>query len=171
MKLRLFTFTVFFVVFTSGCSVQAILSPEAWRNHVNSESLFTKKTTFIVKRNYKDIGKTFANRSKACLKGKSVTYTHRDTTSASSITNRYTSRAVTKRKRAELYIQESRGGLRLHKEPEGGGYILVADATPITKNKTRVDIHHQQFGHDLLVTTVTKWAYKKNLGCPDLTKM
>jgi hypothetical protein len=62
------------------------------------------------------------------------------------------------------------GVLNVSEEPEGGYYLLVADAYPINKNKTRVDLYGLSMGHDVLIKAVKGWATGENVGCPDLTK-
>ncbi|HJY75971.1 MAG TPA: hypothetical protein VKE95_05030, partial [Burkholderiales bacterium] len=56
------------------------------------------------------------------------------------------------------------------KVPPGGLYYLVADATPVDKGTTRIDIYAPSMGTDTLVRAITGWATGDNLGCPDMTK-
>ena len=78
---------------------------------------------------------------------------------------------VTSRK-AELHVQQhhDQGVLAVSKEPEGGYYLLVADAQPVTQTKTRVDLYRPSMGHRVLIQAVKNWATGENVGCPDLTK-
>jgi hypothetical protein len=48
--------------------------------------------------------------------------------------------------------------------------MLVADATPIDKSRTRIDIYGPSVGTDTLVRAINGWASGDNLGCPDMTK-
>jgi hypothetical protein len=49
-------------------------------------------------------------------------------------------------------------------------YYLVADAAPLDRNRTKVEIYAPSIGADTLVRAVTGWATGENVGCPDLTK-
>jgi hypothetical protein len=61
--------------------------------------------------------------------------------------------------------------LAVTKEPEGGYYLLVADAYPIDAKRSRIEIFGPSKGHDVLTRAIMGWATGKNLGCPDLTKI
>jgi hypothetical protein len=53
---------------------------------------------------------------------------------------------------AELQVQASqRGNINVSKEPEGGFYLLVADARPVSAAKTRIDLYRVTIGHAQLV--------------------
>jgi hypothetical protein len=58
----------------------------------------------------------------------------------------------------------------LGKAPEGGDYYVVADATPLDRNRTRIDIYRPSIGANTLVRAITGWATGENVGCPDMTK-
>ena len=57
-----------------------------------------------------------------------------------------------------------------YEEPPAGHYLLVLDATPIGKNKSKIDFYGPKMGFDTMITAVKNWTKGKNLGCPDLTK-
>lgn len=61
--------------------------------------------------------------------------------------------------------------MKVTKEPEGGYYLLVADAYPVDKTRTRVQIFHPSMGSDVLIQAIRGWASGENLGCPDMTKI
>ncbi len=75
-------------------------------------------------------------------------------------------------KKAELHVQQhhERGVINVSKEPDGGYYLLVADASPINKTKTRIELYRPSLGHGVLIQAVKNWATGENVGCPDLTK-
>lgn len=56
------------------------------------------------------------------------------------------------------------------RKPDGGYYLLVADAQPVTQTKTRIDLYRPSMGHGVLIQAVKNWATGENIGCPDLTK-
>jgi hypothetical protein len=62
------------------------------------------------------------------------------------------------------------GVISVSKEPDGGYYLLVADAQPVTQTKTRIDLYRPSMGHGVLIQAVKNWAAGQNVGCPDLTK-
>jgi hypothetical protein len=76
-------------------------------------------------------------------------------------------------KKAELHVQmhHEKGVLKVSKEPEGGYYLLVADAIPVDKNTTRVVLYRPSMGYDVLIKAIKGWATGANQGCPDLTKI
>jgi hypothetical protein len=72
--------------------------------------------------------------------------------------------------KAELHVQHHTDStVRVHKEPEGGYFLLVADAYPVSENKTRVDLYCPTMGHDALIKAVKGWGTGENIGCPDFT--
>jgi hypothetical protein len=56
------------------------------------------------------------------------------------------------------------------KEPQGGLYMLVADATPIDRSRTRIDIYAPTHGANTVIKAITGWATGEHVGCPDMTK-
>ena len=74
--------------------------------------------------------------------------------------------------KAELHVQQhhAQGVLNVTKEPEGGYYLLVADASPINENRTKVDFYRPSMGHNVLVKATKGWATGENVGCPDFSK-
>jgi hypothetical protein len=72
----------------------------------------------------------------------------------------------------ELHVQQHQSGvLKVTKEPEGGYYLLVADAYPVDKSRTRVQMFGPSIGYDVLIRAIKGWASGENLGCPDMTKI
>ena len=69
---------------------------------------------------------------------------------------------------AELQVQISQRGniINVSKEPEGGFYLLVADARPVSAAKTRIDLYHPTIGHAQLVQAVRAWASGTSFDCP-----
>ncbi len=133
-----------------------------------------KVETFDVNRPFGAVAKTFEKKGPECLnKTVSVTSTtpgkYGPVVSTYTVTYKPTVR-VTKKK-AELHVQQHTDNtLKVHKEPEGGYYLLVADAYPVSKNKTRVDLYCPAIGHKVLIKAVKGWGTGENVGCPDLTQ-
>jgi hypothetical protein len=88
------------------------------------------------------------------------------------IVTTYKPTVVVTGKKAKLHVQQhhKQGVLAVSKEPEGGYYLLVADAQPLTPTKTRIDLYHPSMGHSVLIQAVKNWTTGQNIGCPDLTK-
>jgi hypothetical protein len=79
---------------------------------------------------------------------------------------------VVTEKRAEVHVQRSLAGNVIvpGTPPAGGDYFIVADATPLDRNRTRVDIYAPKMGSTTIVRAITGWATGENVGCPDMTK-
>ena len=106
-----------------------------------------------------------------CL-SKTIKTTSRTNTSYQVTVTTYKPTVVVAENKAELHLQQhfDQGVVTVSKEPAGGYYLLVADAQPIGKKKTRVDLYRPSMGHGVLIQAVRNWATGENVGCPDLTK-
>jgi hypothetical protein len=75
--------------------------------------------------------------------------------------------------RAELHLQErhKQGVVRVAKEPEDGHYLVVADAYPLERNRTRVEVFGPTGGPGALVIRAVKsWATGESTACPDFRR-
>jgi hypothetical protein len=129
------------------------------------------KHSFEANRSVREIGKTFEARAPECLNVR-VRTVSQTSTSSQNIVARYKATVVATADKAELHLQRhfESGVLVPGKEPPGGLYILVADAVPVGKGKTRIDIYGPSKGADVLFRAINGWASGDNLGCPDMTK-
>ncbi|HKC45914.1 MAG TPA: hypothetical protein VKC64_18920 [Burkholderiales bacterium] len=154
----------------AGCASQP-QTPEEFRKAVPG-AFMGKTETFEVERSFRDVAETFQRRAPECLNMR-VKTTSSTSTSYQVIVARYTPTVVVNKDRAELHVQRKfeSGVLKVSPEPEAGYYLLVADAYPLEKNRTRVEWFGPSRGHDVLVRAVRSWASGENLGCPDLTKI
>jgi hypothetical protein len=143
---------------------------EEFRQYVPMAS-FGKVQTFEANRALRDIAKTFQAKAPECL-NVSVRSVERSSTSSINILTTYKPTVLVSEKRAELHVQRSLKGNVIvpGKPPEGGDYFLVADATPLDRNRTRIDIYAPSIGANTLIRAVTGWATGENVGCPDMTK-
>src|SRR5262249_30286752 len=130
-----------------------------------------KVQSFEAKRPLAAVAKTFQARAPECL-NLSVRSASQSSTSYHNILTLYKATAVSNRQRAELHLRRGfkSGVLVPGKVPPGGLYYLVADATPVDKGTTRIDIYAPSMGTDTLVRAITGWATGDSLGCPDMTK-
>ncbi len=154
-----------------GCAVQYPQNAEEFRKAVPG-AFMAKLQTFETNRAFRDVARTFQARAPECL-NVSVRTVSQTGTSYQSYLTIYKPTVVVNERKAELHVQRhyQGGGIIVPgKEPPGGLYMLVADATPVDRSRTRIDIYAPTHGADTLIRAVTGWATGQNLGCPDLTK-
>lgn len=163
-------FIVVLSVFTlSGC-ISHPQSAEEFRKAV--PGAFTAKVeTFEVDRPFSEVAGTFQKMGPNCL-SKTIKTTSQTNMSYQVIVTTYKPTVVVTGKKAELHVQfhHDQGVVNVSKEPQGGYYLLVADAQPVTQSKTRIDLYRPSMGHGVLIQAVKNWATGENVGCPDLTK-
>jgi len=170
MECRVTTVLAVSTLLLAGCASQP-QTPEEFRKAVPS-AFMGKTETFEVDRSFRDVAETFQRRAPECLNVRIKT-TSSTSTSYQVIVARYTPTVMVSKERAELHVQRKfeSGVLKVSPEPEAGYYLLVADAYPLEKNRTRVEWFGPSRGYDVLVRAVKAWASGENLGCPDLTKI
>ncbi len=134
-------------------------------------ALSAKIETFEVDRSFSQVANTFQKMGPNCL-SKTIKTTSQTNKSYQVIVTTYKPTVVVTGKKAELHVQfhHDQGVVKVSKEPEGGYYLLVADAQPLSPTKTRIDLYRPSMGHGVLVQAVKNWATGENDGCPDLTK-
>lgn len=155
----------------SGCATHHPQTAEEFRQ-VAPDAFLGKKETFMVNRSYKDVARTFQKKAPQCLNVRIKTVSQ-TTTSYQVLVTRYKPTVKVTNKRAELHVQQHHetGVINVTKEPEGGYYLMVTDAYPISKNKTKIVMYRPSMGYDIMVTAIKGWASGKNKGCPDMTKI
>jgi hypothetical protein len=162
-----------------ACTVSCVILAGCAQNPQNAQefreaipgAFMAKMQTFEAKRPLRDVAKTFQARAPECL-NVSVRTVSQSSTSYQNILTVYKATVVSNPQKAELHLQRDfkSGVLVPGKVPPGGLYMLVADATPVDKGRTRIDIYGPSVGTDTLVRAITGWATGENLGCPDMTK-
>lgn len=130
----------------------------------------TSMETFEVDRSLRDVSSTLQRKAGECLNvtvNWSATSTKYGNTRSGMHTYKPTFRAAADK--AELHVQRKRagGGDIDVGAPPDGFYELVADATPVSPKRTRIEIYQ---GDNLMRAALRGWASGSNLGCPDLTK-
>jgi len=130
-----------------------------------------KVETFEVDRPFSQVANAFQKMGPNCL-AKTIKMTSQTNTSYQVIVTTYKPTVLVSAKKAELHVQfhHDQGVVKVSKEPVGGYYLLVADASPVTQTKTRIDLYRPSMGHGVLIQAVKNWATGENVGCPDLTK-
>lgn len=152
------------------CAVQHPQNAEEFRQYVPGAT-FGKVQTFEANRAFRDVAKTFQAKAPECL-NIAVRTVETSSTSNINVLTTYKPTVVVNEKRAELHVQRSLKGNVIvpGKPPEGGDYFVVADATRLGRNRTRIDIYSPSMGATTLVRAITGWATGENVGCPDMTK-
>jgi hypothetical protein len=149
-------------------------NPDDFRKAVSGGAVMTKTDTYEVNRSTQAVGATFKQRAPECL-GVQVRTVSQTSTSYQNILTTYTPTVVASGQRAELHLQQlHKGGGVIYpqKPPEGGVYIFVADATPVSANRTRIQLYGPSLSaYDVLYRAVRGWASGENLGCPDMAKI
>jgi hypothetical protein len=151
--------------------VQMPQTAEEFRKAVPGAMLM-KTDTYQVNRAWRDVASTFERTAPGCL-NVDVRTVSQTTTSYQNILTHYTATVVISSDRAELHVQQLHEGGVIYpsKPPEGGVYILVADAYRQSDNSTRIQLYGPSMGYDALYRAINNWASGDNLGCPDMTKV
>ena len=146
-------------------------SAEEFRQAITKGAFLTKHETYEVDRPFKKVASDFKKKAPECLNVRIET-TSSTRMSYQVIVTVYKATVVATGKKAELHVQQhhEKGVMNVTKEPEGGYYLIVADATPAGKNKTRIDIYGPSKGFSTMIGAIKGWASGKVKGCPDLTK-
>ena len=155
----------------AGCVSQLPQNADEFRKAVPG-AFMAKTETVEVARPLRDVAANFKKRAPECL-NVTVEMTSQTTTSYQVIVTAYKPTVVVTSERAELHVQQDHktGVLKVHAEPPGGHYLLVADAYPMDSNRTRLELFGPSKGYDVLIRAVKGWASGENLGCPDMTKI
>ncbi len=168
--MKAIVFAAIFALGAAGCSMQWPQTADEFRQQVPG-AFMAKVTTFEAKRSFREVARTFQAKAPECL-NVSVRSVERSSTSNINVLTTYKPTVRVNDKRAELHVQRHFQGNVIvpGKEPEGGLYFLVADATPVDRGTTRIDIYAPSRGADTLIRAITGWATGETLGCPDMTK-
>ena len=154
----------------AGCAVNYPQNADEFRRELPGAFMGSVQS-FETSRSLRDIGRTFQSRAPECLSVK-VRTVSQSSTSYQNIVATYKPTVVVTEKRAEIHLQRhyERGVITPGKEPEGGHYMLVADATPLDRNRTQVVIYAPKMGADPIIRAISAWAKGESTGCPDMTK-
>jgi hypothetical protein len=154
----------------AACAVQHPQNAQEFRQYVPTSS-FAKVQTFEANRPFREVAKTFQAKAPECL-DVAVRTVETSSTSNINVLTTYKPTVVVTERKAELHVQRSFKGNVIvpGKVPEGGDYFVVADATPLDRNRTRIDIYAPTMGSSTIIRAITGWATGENVGCPDMTK-
>lgn len=152
LKMKKWLALLAIVLLLVGCSGTPKNAQEFRQEALNSpfKSTFNLVETYEVARPFPDVSATLRKKANECL---AVTYdwstemgqyrTKRSGTTA------YKPTFVASAKKAELHLQKSSTGTIQVGAPAAGGYIIVLDATPLAKNRTRIDTYSNPAEADL----------------------
>ena len=135
-------------------------------------AFMAKTESYEVNRPVKAVTSAFQRRAPECLKV-SVRTVSQTSTSYQNILTEYTPTVVVTDQRTELHLQQHHktGVVYPSKPPEGGPYIIVADAYPAGPNRTRIQLYGPSKGYDVVYRAIQGWASGESTGCPDMTKI
>lgn len=174
MKLT-FLFVLLTTLISTGCSMKMPMNPAEFKKMV-PESMFGKKDKYTVNRSLKKIARTFKKKTNKCFRktveSTGCTNNGYGSTCHTRITS-YNPKIKRSKNKLELTIQtiiESNSLNLGGTPPPGGMYTLVADITPVSKNKSQVEVYYGWAGSDMFVKTIKRWTNGKTRGCPDLTQ-
>jgi hypothetical protein len=162
--------TMLAVVLLAGCGIKHPQTAEEFRKAVPG-AFMGEVESFEVSRSFRAVANTFEKRASKCLNVRIKTVSQTNT-SYQVIVTKYTPTVIVTKERAELHVQQhhEQGVMKVSEMPEKGYYLIVADATPVDKNRTRIDLYRPSMGHDVMVKAIKGWATGKSKGCPNLAK-
>ena len=149
--------------------VQLPQTAEEFRKAVPG-AMMTKTDTYQVNRPMSEVASTFERLAPKCLNVTVQTVSH-TSTSFQNLIARYKATVVRTGERVELHVQQlyETGVLYPSKPPEGGVYLLVADAYAQSSSSARIQLYGPSMGYEELYRAIRGWASGENLGCPDMT--
>jgi hypothetical protein len=135
-------------------------------------AFMAKTESYEVNKPFRDVAAAFRRKAPECLNVE-VRTVSQTTTSYQNILTSYKPTVVVNSERAELHLQQlhKTGVMYPSKPPEGGAYIIVADAYPLAGNRTRIQLYGPSKGYDVVYRAIRGWASGENMGCPDMTKI
>lgn len=127
--------------------------------------------SYIVNQPFNKVASTFKTRAKPCL-DVTIRTESRTNMSYQVIVTNYNPTVKIKKNKAELHLQQihEKGVMNVSKQPPGGYYLMVFDAEPVNKKKTKITYYGPSSGFDRITNAVKNWATGKSKSCPDLTK-
>jgi hypothetical protein len=152
----------------AGCGLSQPQTAAEFRNGgANGIAGGATKEIFEVDRPLAQVGASFQRLASECL-SKTIRMTEHQLRSYMVATFTYTPTVHVSSSAAELQVQATVRGniINVMKEPEGGGYLLVADARPVSAAKTRIDLYRPSVGHAQMAQAVRDWVSGTSATCP-----
>ncbi len=152
------------VFLLAGCGAK---NAEEFRKTVRATP-FTTVETFEVARSFKDVTETMRKKATECL-DVTVRLVCLNCIGKNERFNVFKPTYVTTPNRTEIHLQYKAGGVIAIGAPPEGDYVIVMDATPIGKNRTKIDIFRSSPDEKFIHNAMRGWVKGDNMGCPDLT--
>lgn len=159
------------IVAASGC----VTSPNIPMNAGDFRSVIKQESKYAGKESYEvpvGINKVVANFFKLAPKCFNTTV---KSTASNSFGHvgisyfHYKATVIPGKNRAEVHVQRYNEGDEVFIEmPKDGMYTVVADATKLGHNKTRIDIYYEKTFGTTVAEAIKGWTHNKNLNCPVL---
>jgi hypothetical protein len=156
----------------AGCAAKQPMTADEFRLAVPG-AFMAKKETVEVNRSFRAVSDAFRKRGPECLSGTIKTTVSQPGQSFQVIVADYKPTVVVTSERAELHVQErhKQGVIRATQEPDDGHFLVVADAYPVERNRTRLELFGPTGGPGaLIIRSVKSWASGESTACPDFTK-
>ncbi len=162
--------TAITLLLLSACSLKQPQTADEFRKAAPG-AFMAKLESYEVNRPFKDVAKAFKSQAPKCLSARIRTES-RTNTSYQVIVTKYNPTVKISSKKAELHVQQlhEQGVMNVSKVPPKGYFLMVVDAIPVARNKTRIDYYGPSMGVDNITKAIKGWATGKNMGCPDLTR-
>jgi hypothetical protein len=158
------------MLWLSGCGISHPQTATEFRVAV-ADTQFATKETFEVSRPLAQVAASLQRLAADCLARTIRTTDHQPMVSYQVIVSTFKPTVRVTATGAELHVQLShRGNVINIKEPDGGYFVLVADARPVSATKTRIDLYRPTLGHGELTQAVRSWAGGSSVACPTLIK-
>lgn len=160
------------VALFAGCASKQPMTADEFRQAVPG-AFMAKKETVEVNRPFRAVSDAFRKRGPECLSGTIKTTVSQPGQSFQVIVADYKPTVMVTNERAELHVQErhKQGVVRAMAEPDDGHYLVVADAYPVDRNRTRLELFGPTGGTGaLIIRSVKSWASGESTACPDFTK-
>jgi hypothetical protein len=160
------------LMFLASSCATAPMSPDEFKQKIPG-AFMGKVVNLEVDRPFNQVANSYKKMAPQCL-NKRITTTSTTYNEYGGQTSRvvsdYKATVVAKKDMAEIYVQQKfvSGVMSIGKEPTDGHYLLVADAVPAGKKKTKVTIYTASV-YKKLIAGVENWSKGKHLG-PDLTQ-
>ncbi len=135
----------------------------------SSSHIATTYETYEVPRPFKDVTATLRQKSEQCL-DKTV---HVICTNCIGKGEKglqiWKPTFVSTSQRTEVHLQLKRTDIKEIGTPPNGIYEIVLDATPLDKNRTRIEIYRLRPNKKFIHDAMKQWTLGNAVGCPDLT--
>lgn len=152
----------------SGCG-SVPMTHQEYREAIKQTSMATKET-FDVKRPFADVARSFQKKAPECLSYRLKLETRLSNGTRQTAYEQGKPTVVASKERIEVYFQAKvTPSGNIAQEPPDGYYLLLAEAYPLSKTSTKVDIYRARV--EVVAQAIKAWAAGQEQGCPDPTRV